>query len=267
MPSRSIGPAHLQIVEPAASAPAAPSILCLHGLFAGGWVFDDVLRLAAARGHRAAALTFRGRAPAADRDDLGRLSITDFLTDASAAVASLDRPIVIGHSLGGLVAQLLARDGLISAMVLVAPAPPRWISVMSPPLLARMVRYVPDLLLSRAFLPRPEDLDALVLNHMAPGGRDAVRGRLVADSGRASREAALGVHAVPATAVTVPTLVVSGDDDQFIPIGVSRRVAARFGAPLHVAAGHGHFLFGEPGWQAHVAVILDWIDALPPTAT
>jgi pimeloyl-ACP methyl ester carboxylesterase len=89
----------------------------------------------------------------------------------------------------------------------------------------------------------------------------------VADSGRASREAALGVHAVPATAVTVPTLVVSGDDDQFIPIGVSRRVAARFGAPLHVAAGHGHFLFGEPGWQAHVAVILDWIDALPPTAT
>jgi pimeloyl-ACP methyl ester carboxylesterase len=150
----------------------------------------------------------------------------------------------------------------VRAAVLVAPAPPRWISVLSPPLLARMGRYVPDLLLARAFLPRPEDLDALVLNRIPVAERDAVRARLVPDSGRAARDAALGVHAVAARDVTVPMLFVSGDDDRFIPLGVTTRVARRFGAPLHVARGHGHFLFAEPGRAPHLAAMLDWIGAL-----
>jgi hypothetical protein len=33
-----------------------------------------------------------------------------------------------------------------------------------------------------------------------------------------------------------------------------------------VAHGHGHFLFGEPGWESHAAAILDWIGQLPPAA-
>jgi pimeloyl-ACP methyl ester carboxylesterase len=56
---------------------------------------------------------------------------------------------------------------------------------------------------------------------------------------------------------------VSGDDDQCVPLGVARRLAQRFDAPLHVARGHGHFLFAEPGWQRDMGVILDWLDALP----
>jgi pimeloyl-ACP methyl ester carboxylesterase len=58
-------------------------------------------------------------------------------------------------------------------------------------------------------------------------------------------------------------LVVGSEDDRFVPVGVARRIAERFDAPLHVARGHGHFLFAEPGWHREVAVILDWLDALP----
>ncbi|HUQ46433.1 MAG TPA: hypothetical protein VM033_07265, partial [Gemmatimonadaceae bacterium] len=54
--------------------------------------------------------------------------------------------------------------------------------------------------------------------------------------------------------------VVSGDDDQFVPLGVAERIAQRFGAALQVARGHGHFLFAEPGWEAQARVMLDWID-------
>jgi hypothetical protein len=85
----------------------------------------------------------------------------------------------------------------------------------------------------------------------------------VPDSGRAARQAALGTSDADLTGARTPLLIVSGDEDRFVPLGVARRIAERYDAPLHVAQGHGHFLFGEPGWETHAAAILDWIDRLP----
>jgi pimeloyl-ACP methyl ester carboxylesterase len=238
-------------------------ILCLHGLFAGAWVFDALLPRIAARGHPASALSFRDHPPAPPTAALGGYRIADYCDDAADAARQLGRPIVIGHSLGGLVAQVLVARGLARAAVLVSSAPPRGITVLGGALLARMARYLPALLLSRAFKPADADLDALVLNRVPEGERAALRDRLVPDSGRAAREAALGVVRVPVESVRAPLLVVSGDDDRFVPLGVARKLAARYGAPLHVAAGHGHFLFAEPGWEAHAGAMLDWIATLP----
>ncbi|MFL5608583.1 MAG: alpha/beta hydrolase [Gemmatimonadaceae bacterium] len=256
-----LGALHLDTIDVPATTRAP--VLCLHGLFAGSWVFERLLPVLAQRGYPAAALSFRGHPPSASVPQLGRVTIGDFLDDATEAARALDRPIVVGHSLGGLVAQMLAARGLVRAAVLVAAAPPRGIGVLTKPLLKRMPRYLPALLASRPFLPRAEDLDALVLNCVPPADRAAARARLVADSGRAARQAALGKYAVPKRSVRVPILVVSGEDDRFIPLDVARRIARRYDAPLLVARGHGHFLLAEPGWEDQVRVVIDWLDDLP----
>lgn len=261
--TRQVGSLHLRVVE--ASGTGAP-VLCLHGLFAGAWVFDEVLPLIAARGHPAYALSFRDHPPAVAGPELGRHGIEAFVEDAATVARELGRPIVIGHSLGGLVAQVLLARDLVRAAILLSPAPPRGIPVFSLPLLRRMTRYLPALLRSRPFKPTDADLDALVLNRVPEAERPAIRDALVADSGRAARQAALGVVGVPRRAVRAPILVVSGDDDRFVPVGVARKVAARYAAPLYVAGSHGHFLTAEPGWRAHVGRMLDWIDDLPPAA-
>ncbi len=239
-------------------------VLCLPGLFAGSWTFERVLPLIAGRGYPAYAMSYRGHPPLAPMRAIGSQSLMNFVSDASAAAESLDRPIVIGHSLGGLVALLLAGGNLVRAAVLVSPAPPRGISVLSPPILLRMASYLPALLFSRAFLPSTAHLDALVLNRVPEAERAAIRDRFVPDSGRAARQISLGVYKVPTRAVRAPMLVVGSEDDRFIPLGVARRVARKYGAAFHVARAHGHFLFSEPGWEAEAAHILDWIDALPP---
>lgn len=259
---RKLGSLRLDTVDVA--SPLGAPVLCLHGLFAGSWVYEQLLPLIAERGHPAAALSFRGHPPAPAIATIGRTSVAAYCHDAAEAAKALDRPIVIGHSLGGLVALLLASRNLVRAVVLVSSAPPRGITVLSPGLLLRMPRYLPALLFSRAFLPRPHDLDALVLNRVPPGEREQYRVRFVPDSGRAARQAAFGASDADLGATRTPLLVVSGDEDRFVPLGVARRLAQRYEAPLHVAKGHGHFLFGEPGWERHAATILDWIGRLPP---
>jgi hypothetical protein len=54
---RSIGSLRLDTVDVA--KPRGAPVLCLHGLFAGSWVFEQVLPRIAERGYPSAALSFR----------------------------------------------------------------------------------------------------------------------------------------------------------------------------------------------------------------
>ncbi len=251
---------HLDTVR--TSRPTGADVLCIPGLFAGSWVFEGLLPLLAERGHNASAISLRGHPPLPPMRDIGRQTISDFYSDAAAAAGTLDRPVVIGHSMGGLLALMLAANGLARAAVLMSPAPSRGIPALSVAIVTRMARYLPALLFSRPYLPVAEHFDALVLNALPPEERAAQRARFTADSGRASRDIALGVHAIPREQVRVPMLVVGAEDDRFIPLGTSQRMAQKYDAELYVAKGHGHFLLAEPGWQREATVILDWIDAL-----
>jgi pimeloyl-ACP methyl ester carboxylesterase len=261
MPARTIDSIRLDMID--VENPVGAPVLCLHGMFAGSWVFENLLPLIAQRGYPAAALSFRGHPRNPPLDSIGSASVTDYAEDATAAARALDRPIVIGHSMGGLVAMLLAGRNLARAVILVSPAPPRGITVLSPQLLLRMWRYLPAMLFSRPFLPTDADLDALVLNCVPAHRRDAIRARFVADSGRAARQMAIGIFKVPPRAVRAPMLVVGAERDEFIPFRVAQRVALTFDAPLILARRHGHFLFAEDNWQDTATEILDWIDALP----
>jgi len=247
--------------------PTGANVLCIHGLFAGSWVFEELLPLLAERGHNASAISLRGHPPLPPMRDIGKQTIRDFYTDAAEAARTLDRPIVIGHSMGGLVALMLAANGFARAAVLISPAPSRGIPALSVAIVKRMARYLPALLFSRPYLPIDEHFDALVLNVIPAEQRAAQRARFTPDSGRASRDIALGVHAISPEQVRVPMLVVAAELDRFIPCDTSRRMAQKYGAQLHVASGHGHFLFAEPGWRKEAAVILDWIDALEENAS
>lgn len=233
-------------------------VLLVHGYFATAAVFRDWLPFFAERGIPAYALNLRGRQGSRPGIELGKASIADFVDDVAAVALDLDRPIVVGHSMGGLLAQCVAERGLVHAAALITPAPPRGISVLSPALVLRQLRYLPAIFRSRLVRPASRDLNALVLNRVPPDQRAAVFRELVPDSGRAGRDMSITGVPVDARRVRCPVFVVGADDDHFIPPPVVRRIASRYGAPIQTMIGRGHMLVLEPGWKAVADVVERW---------
>lgn len=223
-------------------------LLFVHGLFAAGWMFERWMTYFAERGRAAYALDLRGHGASEPVADLGRVRLGDYVDDALRATRALGNVVVVGHSMGGLVAQKLAELGAASAAVLVSPAPPRGIPLISLGLVLRQAKYLPALLRSREIRVQRADADAIIMNRILPDERPAVFARFQPDSGRASREMMLGAMAVDQRRVRCPILVFAGDDDRFIPLRVARRVAGKYRAPLHVLPGRAHLMMQEPGW-------------------
>ncbi|MGE3141774.1 MAG: lipase family alpha/beta hydrolase, partial [Hyphomonadaceae bacterium] len=103
----------------------APPILFIHGAFCGGWAFDQFRAPFEAAGFETHAPNLPHHERGADLELLAQSGVREFANAmAHYARAFKEPPILIGHSLGGLVAQIAAAHMKTSALVLLAPSPP-----------------------------------------------------------------------------------------------------------------------------------------------
>ena len=252
----------MSVLHAAPERATRPPVLLVHGYFVDAWVFDGWLRFFATRGFPAYAVNLRGRAGSGGDIDLGRTSIDDFVDDARAVARYIGAPVVVGHSMGGLIAQRLAAEGAARAVVLLTPAPPRGIMILTPRVALKQLKYLPWILSSRLVTPRRDDLREIVLNRVPPAQQNDLLDRMVPDSGRAGRDMSLTGVPVDATAVRCPMLVIAADDDRFIPTPIVERIARRYGAAFVTMAGHAHMLICEPGWEVVADTVARWIEGL-----
>ena len=238
-----------------------PPLLFVHGYFGRAIAFERMMSWFASRGHYCCAPDLRGHGDSLPDCDLGRVSIHVYADDIAKIARTMDHPIVIGHSMGGLIAQLIAMNDSARGIVLLAPAPPRGIPVISLKLAVAQLRYMPAILGLRPVKPGRADLRALVVNRVPDKEREVVLDMLVPDSGLAGLEMSILGVPVDRDRVTVPVLVIAGDEDLFIPLSRAKRVASRYGAPIRVARGRGHMLIIEPGFEEVCDWIGEWLDA------
>jgi pimeloyl-ACP methyl ester carboxylesterase len=100
---------------------ADTSIVMIHGMWAGGWVWSNYVPVFEGRGYRCLAPTLRHHdAPSLEPPEaLGRTSLLDYASDLQQEIEKLDQsPVLMGHSMGGLLAQMLGARGLAKALVL-----------------------------------------------------------------------------------------------------------------------------------------------------
>jgi pimeloyl-ACP methyl ester carboxylesterase len=174
----------------------------------------------------------------------GGYALADLADDAAGVIAALglDRCILVGHSMGGKVAQLLAcrRPLGLQGLVLVAPSPPTPLGL---PLEVRQGMV-------EAYASR-ESIVATVEQVLAGSVLDEdVLEAVIADSLRGSRAARAAWPLASSqedigdavASITVPTLVISGEHDRGDPPAVlQRELLPRIPqARLHLLAGVGH---------------------------
>ena len=96
-----------------------PPVILIHGIGLGSWLWERDQRLLAEQGYSSYAVDLPGHG--SDQRDV---RLADCVDAVVAAIAALDTPpILVGHSFGGLVAQVVASKVEVSHLVLIAPVP------------------------------------------------------------------------------------------------------------------------------------------------
>lgn len=246
-----------------------PTILLVHGMWSQPWVWDNWKSRFEKRGYTCIALTLPAHDDSSSDSALQRLGMTDYAATVERMAQQYDRPVLVGHSLGGLLVQQVAARLHLSAAVLVNSAVPAPVFPLRPIMLPGLARHFMGWgLWRKSFRLSRWEANHLLFNAMAKSEQNACYRRLTAESGRIAYELGFGSlnlarsNRVERDDITCPMLAISGTRDHIIPAGASRRMAAWYGARLEYRehAAHAHWMLGEPGWELRAGEVLDWLD-------
>ena len=233
-------------------------ILLVHGAWHGPWCWDGVAERLRRRGHRVEAVRLRGH----DWPP-GRIwhRVHHYVEDVEVAAARFaEPPVLVGHSLGGLVVQRYLERGPAQGAVLLAPIPPGGtvaaigrIAVRHPLILAKAT-----LLLSlRPFIGSSALVREWFFTPDTPGEVvDHCMVRLQDESYPAFLDT-LVVLPRPRR-VHVPVLVLGAERDPFFTVGEVRKSARAYRTEAEIVPGMGHDLMLDQGWQNVADRIDSW---------
>ena len=234
----------------AAGDERAPPLVFLHGIGGGAGLWAGQLTRFGDR-HRAIAWNMPGYAGSATREMPDIARIAEALADFLAALR-IERPILVGHSIGGMIVQSYLAQGLgpVAAAVLAQTSPafggrdPTWAKDFVAARLGPLDRGVTMAEIAQESVPGMvgEGADpagiALALATMASTPPDAYRASTLAMIGFDLRNA-LG-------RIAVPTLLVSGSLDRNAPAPTMAKMAEAIPRGRHVCVeGSGHLVMLE----------------------
>lgn len=200
---------------------------------------------------------------------LGKTSLLDYAEDLELEITKLDeKPIIMGHSMGGLLAQILASRDLAKAAVLITPASPAGIVALK----WSVIKSFQEVLFRWGFWKKPHKISYekavyATMGQLPVGERRYIYDRSVWESGRAATEIGfwfVGVKGaqVDSSKLTCPLLIISGSEDNVTPAKVVKKVAEKY-KPLYTYmefGGHAHWIIREPGWEKVAAYVYTWLE-------
>lgn len=253
----------------------AETVLLIHGYGCAGDVWGPVAARLKAEGYRVVAPTIRSavRTVEGPRAGLAGLTLADYVAEMSALAQTLaketgKKPLVVGHSMGGLIAQKIAEAGHAAGLVLFAPASPA--DARGKPKLSPVFTF-----LNLALQSKPETRAGKmwkagfkygVVNAVPIARHDDLYATMVYDSGQVLADLAWPAKDphktahVDAAKVTVPVLVLAGALDRTTPTSDTRLVGKKYAnADYNEYPNNAHYLIDEPNTMKILDDVIAWL--------
>lgn len=245
---------NLEIIQ-RSTEPQGQPILFVHGILSAAWIWDVYfLNWFAAQGYQAYALSLRGHGHSPSDKPINRLGLADFVDDLRQAVLHIHQqtgkePILVGHSMGGMVVQRYLSEYRAPAALLACSVPPQgmmpvsMISAWTNPFLAmKMARLYSQ--------PEQTDLsfvrDVLFYHPVSTEHLQQWFQHTNPESMRLLWDMNVNLPLVSQIKLT-PLAVLGARHDRLVPASVVHWTAGTYGCPLTwVNAGHAIML--EQNW-------------------
>jgi pimeloyl-ACP methyl ester carboxylesterase len=238
----------------------APVVL-IHGLWSSGRSWTPWANHFSNLGWDCWMANLPGRAEESGDRTLDRLTFGACVEELSKLVAAAPfPPVLMGHDLGGLLAQKAAEHKNISALILVASLSPKGMQAVLPePVRLLRLKYWPLVFLGRPFSLQEKDLRRLWLSSLPEDQHGSVFESIVPDSTHLVKEFFGPQVHVDFDTIRCPVLLVAASEDQVVPATSVREMAGKLGADFREYSGHGHWIIGEEDGQVIVRDIHRWI--------
>lgn len=257
------------ITRAAARASDRPPLLFVHGAYTAAWCWDEYfLPWFARAGYDAHAVSLRGHGGSPSVGTFDLASIDDYVNDVLQATDRLSEPpVLIGHSMGGIVVQRAARRAKARAIVLMAPVPPHglatsaWtLATRDPPLFMAINTMqianggnAPNLRRVRDYLFSQSVTESDARRYLM---------RTQRESTRALADLAWPQHLWIAPSQGLPARVIGAGQDAFFPMPMIEEAARFHGVAPVVFDAMAHVMMLEPEWESVAESLRRWLDTL-----
>lgn len=239
------------------SSRVAP-LLLVHGAHHGAWCYGGYLEAFEEAGVPAAAIDLRGHGALIPEGLATSTSISDYAEDVCLAAEWLEArhgrpPVILGHSLGGLIVAVAATRRPASGLVLIAPSPPGNLHG------AAAVPAVPTDVLRAP--PSDAEVHSRFLGGLPVPDLRAWAQRLGPESPTAMNERyTLSVPVDFAALRGLPGLCIEAgiEDASRHPPGQDEAIARAYGIEYRLLPQAPHCLMTGPSGEESASLILDW---------
>jgi non-heme chloroperoxidase len=254
----------LEVLCHAPKGPArANPLLFIHGAYVSAWCWQEhFLPWFAARGWSAYAVSLSGHGASRRRDHLDSYSLDDYVRDVAEVAARLPAPpILIGHSMGGMVAQKYLEHHDAPATVLMSSVPPQGLMGSAMGLMFNKPALLADL---NGIMSGSEvDIDSLrqALFHQPVNPATLRRYYRLSqpESHRALWDMTLFSLPQPTRMHRPPMLILGARHDHLIPPDQVHMTAMTYGHPAEIFDDLGHGMMLEQGWETVAERISTWL--------
>lgn len=198
---------------------------------------------------------------------LARLHLKDVVNHYASFIETLpEKPVIVGHSLGGLMTQILLNRGYADAAVVIHSVPPLGVIPYEFSFLKAGWRSLGLFTsLDKTYMMSFKTWQYAFTNGMSLEEQKAsYEANTIPESKRAARGGLSLTAKIDFKKAHAPLLFVAGGVDNIIPATLNRRNFKRYKNPGSVTdfwevAANNHFVVGLPNWEQTAGYIYNWI--------